>query len=70
MTGIIDRFEGDFCVVELDDKWLINIEIHKVPKGAREGDVIDIYNDKISINLSETEKRKKRIKDKVMDLWE
>ena len=70
MIGIIDRFEGSFCVVELEDKKLINIEIGKLPLGAREGDVIKIYNDDICVDLQETKKRKQRIEEKVKDLWE
>lgn len=70
MIGIIDRFEGNFCVVELDDKTFINIEIVKLPIGAKEGDAVKIYNANICIDLSETEKRKQRIEAKAKDLWE
>lgn len=61
MRGIIDRFENKFAVVELDDKSLININISKIPKSAKEGDVIFINKDGISLDLNETKKIKKEI---------
>ena len=57
MQVIIDRFEGDFAVVELP-----NLEMIDVPRvlfpDAKQGDVIDII-----INHKETEKRMKYITD-------
>lgn len=57
MQVIIDRFEGNFAIVELPNKEMID-----VPKvlfqDAKEGEVIDII-----INHSETNKRKKNISD-------
>jgi len=52
---IIDRFEGDFAVVELPNKEMIDVPIVLFPD-AKQGDVIDII-----INYNETDKRKKRI---------
>ena len=64
MKVIIDRFEGAFAVVEMEDKTMVDIPKVLVPD-AKEGDVIDI-----SIDISGTDARKKRI-DKLMgDLWE
>ena len=63
MKVIIDRFEGDFAVVELPDKTFIN-----VPKqlflDAKESDVIDITIDK-----SETNNRKEKIKGLMDELF-
>lgn len=44
MRVIIDRFEGDFAVVELED--LSTLNVPKILfKGGKEGDVFDIiYN--------------------------
>lgn len=54
MKAIIDRFEGDYAVLEIDDN------IIDVPKilvlNAKEGDVI-----RIEIDKKETLKRKKNI---------
>lgn len=57
---IIDRFEGDFAVVELDDLSTVNVP-RIIFKGANEGDVVDII-----INNEETSKRKNNI-NKIMD---
>lgn len=60
MRAIIDRFEGDFAVIELDEG-----EFYNIPKalveGSKEGDVIDI-----TVNHEETEKLKKEV-DALMD---
>ena len=57
MFGIIDRFEGQFAVVELENKKIINIEKNKIPIEAKAGDVLNIEN-YITINLEETKKEK------------
>lgn len=57
MKVIIDRFEGDFAIVELPDQTFIDVP--RILFGnAKEGDVINITND-----LEETNIRKKRIDD-------
>jgi len=63
MRIIIDRFEGDFAVVELENKLFANMPKSLVPLGAKEGSVLSIELDE-----KETEKRKQNIselKDKV-----
>ena len=52
---IIDRFEGDFAVVETENGF-INIPRKDIPSNANEGDVL-----KLSLDKNETEKRKERI---------
>jgi Protein of unknown function (DUF3006). len=69
MLGIIDRFEEEFVVVELETKKLINIEKNKIPIEAIVGDVLNIGN-YITVDLKETEKRKKYIEKLTEDLWE
>ncbi|HEY5556308.1 DUF3006 domain-containing protein, partial [Acetobacterium sp.] len=59
MKVIIDRFEGNFAVCEKEDRKMIDIERNKIPSSAKEGDVLDITNDQITIDFKETEKRKK-----------
>jgi hypothetical protein len=68
MLGIIDRFEGNLVVVELQDKRIINIEKSKIPIEAVEGDVLNIDKD-ITIDLKETENRKKHMEDLTGDIW-
>ena len=64
MKVIIDRFEGDFAVVETCDKSMVNLPKSLVP-GSREGDVISII-----IDEEETKKRKDNIQKMMNDLWE
>lgn len=51
MRGIIDRFEGDYAVVEIDElipnnkKRFIDIPKSKLPKNAEQGDCIIIGGD-------------------------
>lgn len=68
MFGVIDRFEEDFAVVQLDDNSIINIKKVKIPKEAKEGDVLEI-DSFIAVNYKETEKRRKKIQDLTRDLW-
>lgn len=69
MRVTIDRFEGNYAVCEKDDRTMINIEKSKIPNKAIEGDVLDIIETKITVNITETEKRKKRIEELTKDLW-
>ena len=69
MKGIIDRFEGEYAVVELEDGKMININKIQLPLGVEEGMVIHI-SESITINIDETNKRKKEIEKLTEDLWE
>ena len=69
MKGIIDRFEGNYAVVELQGGKMINIDKIQLPKGIEEGMVIHISKS-ITINIDETKKRKAEIEKLTEDLWE
>jgi len=60
---IIDRFEGDFAVVETD-RGTIDIPRSDIPSNAKEGDVLVI-----SISESATGERKKEIDDMMGKLF-
>lgn len=64
MEVIIDRFEGEYAIVELDVGQFVSIPKVLVP-GACEGDVINI-----TINKDATKKRKEHIKDLMNNLFE
>lgn len=64
MKVIIDRFEGDYAVVEMDTDKFVNMPKELIPN-AKEGDVIDI-----NVDIKETNKRKKNISKLVNDLFE
>jgi len=65
MKVIIDRFEGNFAVVELPDKTTVNMPKKIIPEEAKEGDVLCIEIDK-----AETSNRKERIEKLMNQLWE
>ncbi|MDO4562475.1 MAG: DUF3006 domain-containing protein [Clostridia bacterium] len=64
MKVIIDRFEGDFVVVELEDGNMADMPATLVPKEAKEGDVISI-----EIDEDDTAARKDRIEKLAAKLW-
>lgn len=68
MLGIIDRFEENYAVIELENKQVINMEKNKIPSEAREGYVINI-DKTVTINLKETENRMKHIESNTEDIW-
>ncbi len=65
MRVIIDRFEGDYAVVELEDRSTANLPRSLVPSSAREGDVLVI-----EIDRNMTEERRKRNQKLMEELWE
>lgn len=69
MKGIIDRIEGRFAIVELDNKVMLNIDTSQLPPEIREGDIITEKNGEYYIDTDETEKRKKNIKKLMNDLF-
>ena len=64
MKVIIDRFEGEYAVVEIDARKYTNIPKILLPN-AKEGDVI-----KIEIDLKSTEERKKHIQELMNNVFE
>ncbi len=64
MEVIIDRFEKEFAVVELEIGKFVNLPRILVPN-AKEGDVVSITIDKNS-----TKKRKENIKNLMNNLFE
>lgn len=69
MKVIIDRFEGDFAVCEKEDRGMINIERAVIPSEAKEGDVLIVDGGSITIDETETEKRKRLIEELTKDIW-
>ncbi len=63
MSFIIDRFEGEFAVVEAIGK-TYNIPKDLLPSDAKEGSVIEI-----SVNEAETDKRFKEAKSLLKSLF-
>lgn len=70
MEVIVDRFEGDYAVCEKPNREMMDIHKEKLPKGVREGDVLTISGDKITINPEKRKAREERIQKLMNDLWE
>jgi hypothetical protein len=70
MKVVIDRFEGNYAVCEKENREMIDIEKSRVPIEAKEGYVLNIEGDVITIDIDETERRKKEIEELTKNLWE
>jgi hypothetical protein len=69
MKVIVDRFEGDWAVCEKENREMIDIKKDTLPEEAKEGDVLNIEGVVITVDILETEKRKKEIEKLTRDLW-
>lgn len=69
IKGIIDRFEEDIAVVEVNG---VTQDFKKriFPKNAEPGDFVEINGDQVTIMKDETEKRRKEIEKLMEELWE
>ena len=65
--AIIDRFEGDWAVLELDEDEFMDVARANLPLGAKEGSII-LIDDEGEITLLEKETQDKR--DEVEELME
>ncbi len=63
MKVIIDRFEGDFAVVELPDGEIVDLPC-ALFADAKEGDIISI-----TVDADETAKRRERIAQLQESIW-
>lgn len=64
MKVIIDRFEGEYAVVELEDGTMVNMLKTLIPENAKEGSIITI-----SCNENETEDRQESMKKKMNSIF-
>ncbi|MBC2578922.1 DUF3006 domain-containing protein [Clostridium sp. DJ247] len=49
MKVIIDRFEGPYAVCKKEDSSMVDIKRIKIPMEAKEGDILQIEDSKITI---------------------
>ena len=70
MKGIIDRFEGDYAVVEFEGRQMKDIMRRDLPAGLKEGDAIKCTNGIYVFDELETERIKKETKTMFDKLWE
>jgi hypothetical protein len=69
MRIIIDRFERDMAVCEKPDRTMISIPRGQLPPGVKEGDVLVINGDTLTLDATETARRKKVVEDRMKRLW-
>lgn len=60
VEGIIDRFEGDMVILEIEDG-ILNFNRELFPADAKEGDIVEYIDNKFIINEEKTKERKKHI---------
>jgi len=69
MKLTIDRFEGDIAVCEKSDRTMLNIPRHKLPLEAKEGDILILEGENITLDVTESQKRREEIRKRVERLW-
>ncbi len=69
MRVVVDRFEGDYAVCEKEDRTMINVERKKLPSGVKEGDVLLIERDYITIDIGHTDTRRNEVEKLMDELW-
>ena len=69
MKGYLDRFEGEFAVVKVNDE-IKNFSRKLLPADAREGDVLIIDGTSIAIDKTATSNIKEKNQKLMNDLWE
>lgn len=68
---VIDRFEGKYAICEDKEDRYFAIELQELPQGAKEGHVLSISDDGVlSLDLEETERRRKKILEKQNRLFQ
>lgn len=65
MIVVIDRFEGEFAIVETETEKLINMPKALIPKKAKEGSVISI-----ELNEQKTKERQEKISKLMNRVWD
>lgn len=69
MKGIVDRFEGDYAVIEIDGK-THDVSKSIVDVSVKVGDVVTLVEGVWKSSHTETEQREKQIKKLMDDVWE
>lgn len=69
MKGIVDRFEEDYAVIEIDGQTQ-DVAKSIVDASVKVGDVVTLVNGIWKPNLIETKQREQHIKKLMDDVWE
>lgn len=70
MKYIIDRLEEGLAICETELRKRISIPVDHLPEGLKEGDVLKEEKGIFCLDPEETEKRRRDLKKKLMDLFE
>jgi len=70
IRGIIDRFEGDFAVVEFEGRVMKDIPRSNMVSEVKEGDVIFLVDGIYYVDVEETLGRKNEIAKLMENMWE
>lgn len=68
MKGIVDRFEGEFVVIEIDGATQ-DVVRSAVNPNVKEGDVVRLINGVWQTDEDETDIRSKKIKNLMDSVW-
>ncbi len=66
----IDRFEGEYAVLEDESRNIHSLLKKEIPKEAKEGDLLIKIEEGYVVDKETTAKRKKEIKDRMNRLFE
>ena len=69
MRYTVDRFEGEFAVLEAEDRATISVARELLPEDCAEGTVLLKTADGYTRDLGEEAARAARIKEKMKRLW-
>jgi len=67
--GFIDRFEGNFAIIDVDG-FTRDIPRSRLPKNAKPGDAVTLTPDEIRLDPDGKASRKKEINKLMNELWE
>ncbi|MGG3278774.1 DUF3006 domain-containing protein [Paenibacillus solani] len=70
IKGVIDRFENDIAVVEVEDGHTLDYPKHLLPIDAEVGDVVNIDGNRFTVDKEETKKRRIEIGNLMDELFE
>ncbi|MEN6351226.1 MAG: DUF3006 domain-containing protein [Syntrophomonas sp.] len=70
MQAFVDRFEGDFAVLEIEGKGSINVKRSEIAEEAKEGDVLQQIGGEWVVNERATLWRQNKLKFLMDEMWE
>lgn len=70
MKYIIDRLEEGLAICETELRKRISVPVSHLPKEVKEGDVLREEEGRFFLDSEETDKRRREMKKKLMDLFE